>query len=210
MLAIDHAIITADDARALAAEVLDRTGLAAVEGGRHTGHGTGNLLVPLGDSYLELLTVVDPDEARGSPFGRWVLDRPEHGLALVCLRTDDADAVGARLDRDPQPMSRVTTDGTQLRWRLVGLDDALSPTRSPFFIEWELGEATHPGGLAAPHQVTPHGITGLDLGGDAARVAARLGRHDLPIRLVGGEPGPQALAVATSDGTFVLTRTGFA
>lgn len=210
MFAIDHVVITTDDVRALVAELLDRAGLAAVEGGRHTGHGTGNWLVPLGDSYLELLTVVDPDEARGSPFGRFVLDRPEHGLGLVCLRTDDADAVGARLGRDPQPMSRVTTDGTELRWRLVGLDDALSPARLPFFIEWDLDGATHPGRLPAPHRVLPEGITGLDLGGDATELSAWLGDHDLPVRLVGGEPGPQAVTVATDGGTFVLTRTGFA
>lgn len=210
MIAIDHLVITAFDAEDLGAELEGRTGLAAVAGGRHTGHGTGNRLVPLGDAYLELLEVVDPAEARTSPFGRWVLDRPQHGLGLVCLRTGDADAVADRLDRQPVPMSRVTTDGTELRWRLVGLDDALGPARLPFFIEWELAGAPHPGAMPTGHRVEPVGITALELGGDPAVVQRWIGEHDLPIRFVGGPPGPRSATVATSRGSFQLTRTGVA
>ena len=210
MLAIDHLIVTTPDVRALVDDLRERTGLAAVEGGRHPGHGTGNWLVPLGDAYLELLTVVDEDEARTSPFGSWVLGRGQEGLAAVCLRTDDADAVAARLDRAATPMSRVTADGIELRWRLVGLDDALSPAALPFFIEWQLGDAPHPGRVPAPHAVAPLGVTGLDLGGDPDELAAWLGQHDLPVRLVGGDPGPDRATVATADGPVVVTRTGIA
>lgn len=210
MIAIDHLVITAPDANHLGAELEERTGLAAVAGGRHTGHGTGNRLVPLGDAYLELLEVIDRTEAQTSPFGRWVLDRPQHGLGLVCLRTGDADAVAARLDREPVAMSRVTTDGTELRWRLVGLDDALGPARLPFFIQWELAGAPHPGAMRAGHRVDPVGITALELGGDPARVQRWVGDHDLPIRFVGGPPGPRSVTVATSRGPFQLTPTGLA
>ncbi len=210
MLAFDHLIVTTTDVRGLADELLERTGLAAVAGGRHPGHGTGNWLVPLGDAYLELLAVVDEHEARTSPFGSWVLDRDQHGLAAVCLRTDDADAVAARLGRSATPMSRVTTDGDELRWRLVGLDDALSPRALPFFIEWDLGAATHPGRLDAPHRTQPTGIARLDLGGAPDEVTAWLGTHDLPIELVGGEPGPHAATIDTADGAVVLTRSGIA
>lgn len=208
MLTIDHLIVTTTDVDALVDELLDRSGLAAVEGGRHPGHGTGNWLVPLGDSYLELLTVVDEDEARTSPFGRWVLERDQHGLAAVCLRTDAIDAVARRIGRSPEPMSRVTADGTELRWQLVGLAEALGPDALPFFIEWDLGDAPHPGATTAPHRTTPEGVTQLDLGGDAALLQAHLGDHDLPVRLVGGVPGPAAACIATSDGSVVLTRAG--
>ncbi len=210
MIAVDHVIVTALDAQELGDELEERTGLAAVAGGRHTGHGTGNRLVPLGDAYLELLEVVDPAEARTSPFGRWVLDRPQHGLGLVCLRTDDADAVADRLDREPVAMSRVTTAGTELRWRLVGLDDALGPARLPFFIQWELNDATHPGTLPAGHRVEPAGITALELGGDPARVQRWIGEHDLPIRFVDSPPGPHSVTIPTGHGPFELTRTGLA
>ena len=38
------------------------------------GWGTANRIVPLGEAYLELVTVVDDPEAAQSPFGRWVAE----------------------------------------------------------------------------------------------------------------------------------------
>ena len=49
-------------------------GLVALDGGRHPGRGTANVIVPFGVEYLELLAVVDPDEARSSAGGQAVLD----------------------------------------------------------------------------------------------------------------------------------------
>lgn len=204
MLAIDHVILTTDDVRATVRDLRERAGLAAIEGGRHEGHGTGNWLVPLGDSYLELLTVHDEEEARQSPFGSWVLDRPAHGLSLVCLRTDDADAIAARTGHDPSPMSRRTPDGAELRWRLVGLEAALSQAALPFFIEWDLGDTPHPGRSPAPHESTPHGITALTWGGDERDFTDWVGEHDLPIHHEPGPPGPRSVTIATDDGPVVL------
>src|SRR5262245_53549604 len=63
MLAIDHVILLAADLDHAAARLLKTHGLASLPGGRHPGHGTGNRIVPLGDSYLELMGVVDEVEA---------------------------------------------------------------------------------------------------------------------------------------------------
>jgi hypothetical protein len=41
-----------------------RYGLASIEGGRHPGWGTANRIIPLGDAYIELVTVVDDEEAQ--------------------------------------------------------------------------------------------------------------------------------------------------
>ena len=43
-------------------------------GGVHEGQGTHNRIVPLGDGYLELMAIGDPEEAAAHPFGRRVLD----------------------------------------------------------------------------------------------------------------------------------------
>ena len=120
MLAIDHAVLTVQDPAAVAAELKQRYGLDAVSGGRHLGHGTGNWIVPLGSSYLELMTVVDADEAASSALGRWVMDSSRNGdrLAALCLRTDDIDAVAARIRHNPQNMSRARDDGTVLTYKL--------------------------------------------------------------------------------------------
>jgi hypothetical protein len=65
-----------------------------------TGWGTANRIVPLGDTYLELVAVVDQAEAKRSAFGSWVaaasgaVARPL-GWAV---RTDALDEVASRLE----------------------------------------------------------------------------------------------------------------
>jgi hypothetical protein len=73
MLEIDHVIVAVADLDVAAAALEREHGLASVAGGRHPGHGTGNRIVPLGDSYLELMAVVDEDEASASPLGALAL-----------------------------------------------------------------------------------------------------------------------------------------
>ena len=60
------------DLAAAGRELEARHGLASIEGGRHAGYGTANRIVPLGESYLELVTVADEAKAARSPFGSWV------------------------------------------------------------------------------------------------------------------------------------------
>lgn len=212
MLAIDHAIIAVTDPAAWASQLRRRAGLTAVPGGRHEGLGTGNWIVPLGDTYLELMTVVDRVEAEASTLGRWVLEQTRNGdrLAAVCLRTDDIDEIAQRLDRSPEAMSRRTGDGTVLRWRLAGLDAALSAEALPFFIEWDIDDGRHPGAMPADHAVTPEGIPWVELGGDRRRLAEWLGDHALPIRSVDEPPGPRTVAITTSERVVRITTAGIA
>src|SRR5690242_4626706 len=97
---IDHVIYAAADLDAAAAGIEDELGLAAVAGGRHEGHGTRNLIAPLGGGYLELLGVADEQEAAGSAFGRGLLARlagEGDGLMTWVVAAPDADAVARRL-----------------------------------------------------------------------------------------------------------------
>jgi hypothetical protein len=210
MLAIDHAIITVPDPATTADALAERAGLQALPGGRHRGHGTGNWIVPLGDSYLELMTVVNRQEAEGSPIGRWVLERSRHGdrLAALCLRTDAIDEIAARIGDPAQEMHRELDDGTVLRWRLAGLTTALSEVPLPFFIQWDIADDDHPGRMPAEHAVAAGGIAWIEFGGDPARLADWLGDHSLPIRAVGGPPGVRRLAVTTDDRQMLITTSG--
>lgn len=210
MLAIDHAIIAVTDPEAWATQLRERTGLAAVPGGRHEGTGTGNWIVPLGDSYLELMTVVDHDEAEASELGQWVLDQTRNGdrLAAVCLRTDAIDELAAQLGRTPEAMSRRTDDGIELRWRLVGLDAALSDEQLPVFIEWDIDDERHPGRMPADHAVAPAGISWVEFGGDHERLEDWLGDGTPSIRCVDERSGPQTVAIATPDRLVRITTAG--
>jgi Glyoxalase-like domain len=69
---LDHILIPVADLSSGVAMFEARYGLVSIEGGRHAGWGTANRIVPLGQTYLELVAVVDPKEAADSVFGCWV------------------------------------------------------------------------------------------------------------------------------------------
>ena len=54
---LDHVLIAVADLAAAAREIEARHGLASIDGGRHPAWGTANRIVPLGDSYLELVAL---------------------------------------------------------------------------------------------------------------------------------------------------------
>jgi hypothetical protein len=139
---IDHLVIAVGDLDEAAAALAGSVGLAVTPGGTHPDHGTANRLAWLGDTYLELVAVVDPERARHSWFGRLVLDRlaAGGGLAALCLASDDlaADIAAARgrgVDvAGPFPGERRRPDGRVVRWRLA-LPDPLGVDAAPFLIE---------------------------------------------------------------------------
>ena len=63
---IDHVVLGVRDLDGAARRLLEDFGLASVFGGHHVGWGTGNLIVPLGLNYVELLGVVDEKQATQS------------------------------------------------------------------------------------------------------------------------------------------------
>jgi hypothetical protein len=204
---VDHVIVGVIHLEAAADRFLERYGLASVEGGRHVGWGTANRIVPLGPSYLELMGVVDQEEAATSPTGQWLnaaLAGEDRVLAWA-VATDDLEGVAGRLDLDILPGSRERPDGTVLRWRLAGVDRAMQESFLPFFIEWETPPELHPGVSAAPHRVEPTGLAWVRVGGDEARLRAWLGGEELPVRVnADGPSGVQAVAVGSAGGEIVV------
>jgi hypothetical protein len=206
VLALDHVIVVVADLDSAARRLYREHGLASVAGGRHAGHGTGNRIVPLGANYIELMAVVDRDEAASSPLGSWVGQRVVEvgeGPAAVCLRTDDIEVTAQRTGHRPLAMSRTRPDGVELAWQLVALPAALADGL-PFFIQWHIDDADHPSRGPVEHLCAPIGIAWVEVGGDEDRLASWLGDHGLPLRHVEGPAGPHRLAVAMSAGEPVL------
>lgn len=203
MLAVDHVIVVVHDLDAAARRYDKQLGLGSVAGGRHAEHGTGNRIVPLGDSYIELMAVVDRDEAASSSLGSWVERRLGEAPVALCLRTDDIEAAAERTGHQPLPMSHTRPDGVGLEWHLVGLDAALTEGL-PFFIQWHVSEVDHPGHALVDHRCAAVGIDWVELGGDRDRLASWLGSHQLDLRHVEGPAGPRRVAVATANGDPVL------
>jgi hypothetical protein len=201
---IDHLVLGVADLDAAAEALLDRHGLVALPGGRHPAWGTANRIVPLGSAYLELVAVVEPDVAAASGFGAWVADmaagRCGWGWAV---RTDDIEAAAARLGLGVVAGSRVTPDGTELRWRLAGVEAAASERALPFFIAWDEGTPP-PGTTKAHHPAGDVRLVGLTVEADVHRLEQWLGATDLPVDVVPGRRGLVGVEIASSAGTIRL------
>ncbi len=203
---LDHVLFAVSDLDAAARELEARHGLASVEGGRHAGWGTGNRIVPLGEAYIELITVVDPAEAAASAFGCWVArtiqPRPAQPLGWVA-RTDELDDVAGRLGLDVSAGSRAGRDGRVLSWLLAGVEAAAAESSLPFFVEWGAGTPL-PGRTPVTHPAGAVRLTGLELSGDRTRLSTWLGTESLPLTVREGEPTVTAVELATDAGKVIL------
>lgn len=206
MLRLDHAAYAVRDLDEAAVRFREVYGLVSVVGGRHVGFGTANRIVPLGPHYIELIGVVDRDEAGSSGFGRAVLERTAagDGWLLVVVSSDDVEREATRLGLEVQVGARARPDGSAIRWRMAGIDDPRREPWMPFFITWDIPDELHPGRQRAGHGIRAVGIAWVEVGGDAERLRAWLGDEELPIRVAGDEPGIRRVAIATSDGEVVI------
>lgn len=207
MLSIDHVVLGVADLEASAARIFGEHGLGSIPGGRHAAWGTGNRLIPLGDEYVELLAVVDPDVASAHDFGRFMQALTAEGdrWFTICLADDDLAGTAARLGLDVVTGERERPDGSVVRWRSCGLEDPKRAPWMPFFIDWDVPLALHPGRAQVEHRVRPTGIAWIAMGDDGP-LRDWLGGdgEGLPIRIVDGEPGVHAVAVSAADGEIVL------
>jgi glyoxalase-like protein len=142
LTSIDHVVIAVPDLDEASAALERAVGLRSSEGGTHPALGTANRIVWFGDSYAELVAVVDEGLATSSWLGSATIAARATGGAFVtwAIRTDglDADvrsarASGARFG-DPAAGERTRPDGRSVRWRLA-LPDRIGPTELPFLIE---------------------------------------------------------------------------
>ncbi len=152
---LDHLVYGVTDLLGAVEYIAAVTGVRPVEGGRHVGLGTRNYLLGLTPTaYLEVIAL-DPDHPAPAgtpvPFG---LDRLAHDR-LITWAVHPQDAAAAadasrRLGADHgelEEMSRLTTAGATLRWRLALADpDGVGALPwgglAPFVIDW--GGTPHP------------------------------------------------------------------
>ena len=201
---LDHVIYAVADLESGLRCFADQYGLVSAGGGEHPEFGTHNAIVPVGHGqFIELMAVAD--EGSQHPLvlslSKWLRDGDR--LVAVCLRPDDLDEVAERLSIPIDPAERHTSEGEVTRWRLAGVQAALGPERLPFFIDWQGAEQQ----LDAQHarEASTDGIAWVEYGGDAGRLAQWIGEHEMPLRIVEGEPGPHAIGLRRGSETLVIT-----
>ena len=199
---LDHVVLAVGDLEVAGRELEAQHGLASVAGGRHPGWGTENRIVPLGESYLELIAVVDEAEAAASPFGRWVAAARGAGPQPLgwAVRPDDLERHARKLGLPVAEGSRETAEGVVLRWRYAGVERARAEPCLPFFIEWA-PESLCPGRAGAAR----FAATELRLEGDADALEPWLGPHELPLVVRPGGPALGAVVLEGPRGPVVLS-----
>jgi Glyoxalase-like domain len=202
---LDHVLIAVADLGEAAQEMHLRHGLCSVEGGRHPAWGTANRIVPLGDSYLELVAVVDPATATTSAFGRWVASGASttaHPIGWA-VRTSQLDEIAQRLDLPVHAGSRTTAAGDELQWRSAGIDEAAAEPSLPFFIQWA-PQTVLPGRASVRHPAGAARISRLVLDADPGRLTGWLGAHHLPLVVREGKPAVASIYVSSETVETVI------
>lgn len=172
---LDHVVWAVDDLDAATLALGERGGLVALPGGTHPDWGTRNAIVPIGGAYLELIAIADKDLAALNPFGRLVTAAVAGGggPCAYCVAVDDVNTVAAGQGLVATEGLRIRADGSPLRWRIAGVDDACADPRLPFLITWP-DPAEHPGTLSAPHRVSA-GQLHLTTAADPVEIERRCG-----------------------------------
>jgi hypothetical protein len=199
----DHVVYAVADLDEAAERWREELGLASVPGGRHPGWGTANRLIPLGEDYIELIAVGAAAEAAQSRFGRAVgeLGAAGGGWFTWCLGDDDIEATAARLGLEMTSRSRERPDGSVIRWRSCGLDQAIAQRGTPFFIDWQVPTELHPARTPIEHPAAPVRIAEVEVAVDPAALADWMGPNDsgAPHTVVPGE-GIVAVRLDLADG----------
>lgn len=116
-----------------------RIGSTFIDGGIHPRFGTRNFTLPLSNGhYFEVVCPLNHPASDTSPFGKIVSERANQGggwLAWV-LSTDKIISTENRLGRKSVEGHRNRPDGTDLKWKQIGVLDTLKDATLPFFIQW--------------------------------------------------------------------------
>ena len=120
-------------------------GTAFIDGGVHPKFGTRNFTAPLlNNQYIEVVCPLDHPATDTTPFGKAVKNKAEEGggwLAWV-VAVDDISDIEEKMGRSSVEGSRRRPDGTELKWKQIGLLDTINNAQKPYFIEWLT--ANHP------------------------------------------------------------------
>jgi hypothetical protein len=209
---VDHVSYAAepDGLRATAERLSKLIGVAPVDGGVHPRFGTRNIILPLArDHYVEVVAVLDHPASDKAPFGQAVRARSEAGGGWLgwVVAVDDIRPVEARLGRESVDGYRHRPDGTELKWRQVGIKGLMADPQVPYFIEWD-DMTVHPSAGAAAEVAIDH----LEIAGDPSRVRAWLGPEDnfdkggINFTFIAphGTPGLMSVTFETPDGKVTI------
>jgi hypothetical protein len=122
-------------------------GTAFVDGGIHPKFGTRNFTAPLlNGQYIEIVCPLDHPATDATPFGQAVKKKADAGGGWLTwvFNVEDISLIENKFGRKAVEGNRKKPDGTELRWKQIGVKDIFLMNELPFFVQWQT--KNHPSG----------------------------------------------------------------
>ena len=138
---LDHvSYVTSHDQLADTVQRLgSRLGTTFVDGGIHPRFGTRNFTAPLLDGkYIEVVCPLDHPATEQTPWGKAVSKKAQEGGGWLTwvFSTEDISPIEEKFGRKAVEGHRTRPDGTDLKWKQIGVKEITDSRELPFFIEW--------------------------------------------------------------------------
>ena len=114
-------------------------GTAFIDGGIHPKFGTRNFTAPLlNGQYIEVVCPLDHPATDATSFGQAVKKKAEAGGGWLTWVFSSSDLAGVeeKFGRKAADGSRTRPDGSELKWKQIGVKEIIGAGELPFFIQW--------------------------------------------------------------------------
>jgi hypothetical protein len=138
---LDHvSYVTSHDQLADTVQRLgSRLGSTFVDGGVHPRFGTRNFTAALQNGqYIEVVCPLDHPSTEQTPWGKAVSKKAQAGGGWLTwvFSTEDISKVEEKFGRQAVEGHRTRPDGTDLKWKQIGVTEIADSRELPFFIQW--------------------------------------------------------------------------
>jgi Glyoxalase-like domain len=138
---LDHvSYVTSHDQLADTVQRLgSRLGSSFVDGGVHPRFGTRNFTAALQNGqYIEVVCPLDHPSTEQTPWGKAVSKKAQAGGGWLTwvFSTEDISKVEEKFGRPAVEGHRTRPDGSDLKWKQIGVNEIADFRELPFFIQW--------------------------------------------------------------------------
>ena len=138
---LDHvSYVTSHDQLADTVQRLgSRLGSTFVDGGIHPRFGTRNFTASLKNmQYIEVVCPLDHPATEQTPWGKAVSKKANEGGGWFTwvFSTEDIEPIEEKFGRKAIEGHRTRPDGSDLKWKQIGVKEIADTREFPFFIEW--------------------------------------------------------------------------
>jgi len=150
---LDHvSYVTSHDQLADTVQRLgSRLGCTFVDGGIHPRFGTRNFTVSLANGqYIEVVCPLDHPATELTPWGQAVSKKANEGGGWFTwvFSTEDIRPIAVKFGREAIEGHRKRPNGSDLKWKQIGVKEIAETREFPFFIQWLTTD--HPSDEGAP------------------------------------------------------------